>query len=106
MATIRQIWDTTTGKELRTLNGHNRSVYSLAVLSNNTLASGSGDYTIKLWDTNSGKLLKTLNGHKNWVRSLVVLPDKTLASGSEDKTIKIWDTLSGNLGPKLTKKSL
>jgi WD40 repeat protein len=44
-----KIWDTTSGKELKTLNGHTGSVNSLAVLPDNTLASGSDDRTIKIW---------------------------------------------------------
>ena len=30
-----------------------------------TIASGSGDKTIKLWDVNSGKELQSLTGHTN-----------------------------------------
>ena len=63
----------------------------LCVLSNEILASGSGDKTIKLWNTSNFTLLKTLNGHSKHVWSLVLLPNGYLASCSEDKTIKIWN---------------
>jgi WD40 repeat protein len=72
------------------LNGHTDWVLSLAVLSDNTLASSYEDRTIKIWDTTSGKELKTLSDHIRCVTSLAVLPDNTLASGSSDQTIKIW----------------
>ncbi|MGL4500740.1 MAG: AAA-like domain-containing protein, partial [Planktothrix sp.] len=56
-----------------------------------TIASGSGDNTIKLWNK-EGKLLQTLTGHENEVRSVSWSPDgQTIASGSSDKTIKLWN---------------
>ena len=56
-----------------------------------TLASGSGDKTIKLWDATTHACLATLSGHTGEVNSVSFSPDgKTLASGSRDKTIKLW----------------
>ena len=47
-ATIK-IWDTNTGKQIKTLEGHTYGINSLAVLPNGYLASGSEDTTIKIW---------------------------------------------------------
>src|SRR5437763_1563850 len=61
-----------------------------------TLASGSGDRTIKLWDVASGKEQATLIGHTDYLFSVAYSPDgKTLASASRDMTIKLWDVLTG-----------
>ncbi|MCC3408438.1 MAG: WD40 repeat domain-containing protein [Microcoleus sp. PH2017_10_PVI_O_A] len=61
-----------------------------------TLASGSGDNTIKLWDVTTGQEISTLKGHSNPVSSVNFSPDgKTLASGSGDNTIKLWDASLG-----------
>ena len=61
-----------------------------------TLASGSGDNTIKLWDVATGKEITTLEGHSAGVNRVIFSPDgKTLASGSGDKTIKLWDVATG-----------
>ncbi|WP_414579649.1 WD40 repeat domain-containing protein, partial [Anabaena sp. CCY 9402-a] len=61
-----------------------------------TLASGSGDKTIKLWNLETGKEIRTLNGHSEFVWSVSFSPDgKTLASGSDDKTIKLWNLETG-----------
>ena len=53
-------------KLLRTLAGHQDAVLSVAFdPQGGTLASGSGDKTVKLWEPASGKLLRTLEGHQN-----------------------------------------
>ncbi len=63
-----------------------------------TLASGSGQNTVKLWDAATGRELRTLQDHGDLFSSAVVAfsPDgKMLASGSENTTIKIWDATTG-----------
>jgi WD40 repeat protein len=50
------------GIEIKTLSGHTSSVYSLAVLPDGSLASGSVDTKIKIWDTLKGIEIKTLSG--------------------------------------------
>ncbi len=75
---------------MRTLSGHGSWVRSVAFDSNDILASGSDDYTIKLWNKNTGGLLRTLSGHGSWVRSVAFDSNDILASGSLDGTIKLW----------------
>ena len=59
-----KIWNPNDGTLKRTLTGHtNGHVYSLVVLPNGDLASGSADNTIKIWNPNDGTLKRTLTGH-------------------------------------------
>ncbi len=69
----------------------------MAELPDGTLASGSGDKTVRIWNTNSGLQLKVLQGHSDYVRSLLVLPDGTLTSCSDDGVINLWNTVSGSI---------
>ena len=56
-----------------------------------TLASGSGDTSIKIWEVGTCQLIDTLTGHSDQVNCITFSPDgKTLVSGSDDGTIKIW----------------
>lgn len=74
-----------------TLEGHQNAVLSVAFdPPGGTLASGSGDKTVKLWQARSGKLLRALEGHQNSVLSVAFDPQGgTLASGSSDRAVKL-----------------
>lgn len=80
---------------LTTLSGHTNCVTSLAVLSNERLASGSLDNLIKIWNVTTGKCEITLSGHTNYVSSIRMLSNGQLVSGSWDQTIKLWDISTG-----------
>ena len=84
-------------KILKTLNGHSKTVNSVAYSPDGTkIVSGSDDETIKIWDANKGEHLQTLRGHADYVNSVAYSPDGTkIISGSLDKTIKIWDANYG-----------
>jgi small GTP-binding protein len=86
-------------KLLRTLQGHQKMIYSLAFdPRGGLLASGSADMTVNLWEAQSGKLVRTLEGHQATVRGVAFDPQGgLLASGSDDKTVKLWEARSGKL---------
>ncbi|AFZ02279.1 WD40 repeat domain-containing protein [Calothrix sp. PCC 6303] len=90
--------------ERTTLIGHSDAVNGVAWSADGkTLASASGDKTIKIWDATTIKPLKTLTGHSDRVRGVVWNADgKTLASASSDTTIKLWDATTGKLLKTLT----
>jgi hypothetical protein len=57
-----------------------------------TLASASGDRTVRLWDLRSLEATsRVLRGHEREVRAVAFSPDgTTLASASLDRTVRLW----------------
>ena len=80
-------------QHIATLEGHTASVYSVSFSPDGiTLASGSGDGTVKLWNASTRDHIATLEGHTGSVYSVSFSPDGTiLASGSWDGTVKLWN---------------
>ena len=92
-----KVWDTASGRVLRTLDGHTDVVYK-GVLSpdEKVVASCSWDGKIKLWDLATGRELRMLTGHTDAIKAVAFSPDgKLLASVSNDGTLRLWDVLSG-----------
>jgi WD40 repeat protein len=56
-----------------------------------TIASGSGDGSVRIWEAATGRQLRELKGHGLWVWSVAFSPDgTTIASGSGDRSVRIW----------------
>lgn len=96
-----KLWDTQTGKLLRTLPGQS-DIRALAVAPDGkTLASGGMghstrpgsplEWTLKLWDTRTWTVQRTINGDAYFISTLAFSPDgKLLAGGGADGTVKLW----------------
>ena len=112
------LWDSTTGKDLKTLMGHNGRIVSVAFSPDGTtLASGGWDGNIiRLWDTITGKHIKTFPcGGIPF--ALVFNPDGTALTGVMNSPptyaptagapslfprdpgnfIRLWDVATGNI---------
>jgi WD40 repeat protein len=82
---------------VRTLAGHSREVYCVAMSADGRWAvSASQDDTLKVWDLESGHELRTLAGHSAPVHGVARSADgRRAVSASMDNTLKVWDLETG-----------
>ncbi len=91
------LYQTETGKDLKTLRGHTGNISSLAISPDNRiLVSVSGeDWTIKIWDLEQGTLIKDIGEDVGPVTTVAFEPrGKFFVTGAigNDRTIKFWDS--------------
>lgn len=109
-----RLWDATTGKPLRELDGEFKKIYIAAAAyspDGKLLALGRGGEAdgnngkVFLIDPATGKKLRELTpGHQYGATDLAFHPDgKHLASSGRDTVVRIWDTTSGKLIKELGK---
>ena len=93
-----KLWETATGKELLTLEGHDESIQSVAFSPCGKFAlTGSIDTTARIWSLETAEEVVSLEGHKYTVQSAVFSPDGTkVLTGSRDYMVKLWDVKTGD----------
>ena len=81
--------------EMEKYEMHTNWISKIVQISENKIATSSGDNTIKIWEfvnEKKLKLIKTLNKHKSTVISIAKIKDKNwLVSISYDNKLIIWD---------------
>jgi WD repeat-containing protein 48 len=71
------------------------SVYALGA-TNNMIASGGPESTVRVWDARTGKRITKLVGHTDNIRDVLVSQDgTTIMTASSDRTVKVWSTMAG-----------
>jgi len=104
-----KIWDASSGRELKSLTGHNKIITAVAFSPDgHTVVSGSADKTLRFWDTSSGQELRTIiadgdeindgeaYGGIGGVTSVAFSPNgKTIVAGNFHKELKLWDVATG-----------
>ncbi|MEQ8626742.1 caspase family protein [Ekhidna sp.] len=96
-----KIWDALSGKEIRSLFGHNHTVNGFS-LYGNTLASSSADGTAGVWDISTGEMLWRSEKFRDYVTSIDFSSDgKLLAIGSYADSVSIYTTSDYSLVKKI-----
>ncbi len=90
---VIKVWDLSSRKCVRTVNAHSDSVWSLCILYDGRVVSGSTDSTVRVWENlvDSSTIAAEFAGHAGKVRKLISF-GPTLFSGGADSTIRVWDT--------------
>jgi WD40 repeat protein len=96
------IYNINDGNLVSSLKGHASLVNDLVQISDELLASASGDETLRIWNLTTNTCKFNLTGHTGVVFGLKQITSNILASGSSDTTIKLWDITSGQLIRTLT----
>ena len=112
-----KVWNTITGDELLTLEGHRNVVYAIAFNNpyGDKIITGSFgecfcktsgwtvdrlnvvDKTCKLWNSETGQLYHTYRGHATEIVCLSFNPQGTvIATGSMDNSARLWDVETGD----------
>jgi WD40 repeat protein len=76
-----------------------RVVQSLAFSRDgDTLASVSGDNTVKLWDVTTSEVIKTLNGHsKSHNNTIAFSPNSEILATGSGNSVILWDVATGEV---------
>ncbi len=90
-----QIYNYQTGYLIQTLIGHTSSVWSIEMLSEQFMASGSNDKRVIIWDLSSYSIKYTLTGHNSAVYCIKRLSSNLIASGDGSGKIIVWNWFTG-----------
>lgn len=95
--TRMKLWDTQSGRELRSFVGHDEAVVAVAFAPDGRRAiSGSHDGTARLWELETGRQLRVFRVEHSWIHGVAISPDgaNALIAGS-DGTVRRWELASG-----------
>ena len=96
-----RVWNGQTGKDvcyLATRGGRNCPLNCVAFhpTSDQLIAVGSWDGSVRIWDTFNRKRVKVLKGHRTSVQACVYAPSgRHIVSAALDGEVKVWSTKSG-----------
>ena len=91
-----KVWDTTSGKDLLTLNEEDASLSLTMYSPDGSFIAGSSEKTITIFDARTGNPRFRLTGHTDAITAIDFSPDGThLASGSGNGEIIIWNLVDG-----------
>jgi hypothetical protein len=100
---IIRILDVRTGSLRGELLGHDQDIYDIDIGRDGcTMASGSGDRTVRVWDIGTLQTKMVLGVEDGVVCVAISTDSATVAAGGLNKVIWIWDLTTGYLRKRLS----
>ena len=101
--TVR-VWDVTSGKQLRSFQGHMTQVTAVAARGDGKqIASASEDGAIRMWDLNTTDDHRALTDATDSLWAVAFSPDgKRVAAAGSDRSIRVYHPETGKLEATLT----
>jgi WD40 repeat protein len=97
-----RVWDVTTGKELRFLEGHSGGVMDIGISSSGRLALSAGRDEVRFWDLERGTELRAMRVEGREIRAAAISPDGSIGvSGDGEGQIRLWDLRNSAHGDKI-----
>ncbi|ORY06319.1 WD40 repeat-like protein [Basidiobolus meristosporus CBS 931.73] len=96
-----KLWNPTSGKCIKTYEGHGWEVLDISIASDNSkFTSCGGDKSAFLWDVTTGHIIRKFSGHFHRINCVDFNFDATvIASGSYDASVRLWDCRSSGRHP-------
>eukprot|EP00931_Biecheleriopsis_adriatica_P051700 TRINITY_DN30018_c0_g1_i1.p1 TRINITY_DN30018_c0_g1~~TRINITY_DN30018_c0_g1_i1.p1 ORF type:complete len:528 (+),score=107.93 TRINITY_DN30018_c0_g1_i1:293-1876(+) len=87
-----QLWDTSSGQLLHTLNGHQGAVRDAALSPDGQLLlTASTDATARLWSCRTGSCLEVVRGHQKALSLCAFAPNQaSFLTAAQDGSVKVW----------------
>jgi WD40 repeat protein len=94
-----KVWDAMTGKQIASLEGDKRSVRTVAISPDGSIAvTASEDGTARIWDVATGALLHVISVSREPIITAAFFHNGAIvATGAENGTVREWDTAKGSL---------
>ncbi|KAL8141853.1 hypothetical protein V2J09_014885 [Rumex salicifolius] len=91
---VAYVWDIRAGKQMHKLTGHSKWIRSIRLV-DDTLITGSDDWTARVWSASRGTCDVVLASHAGPILSVEYSPlDKGIITGSSDGLIRFWENTS------------
>lgn len=91
-----RIWDSDTGKELRSLDNHKGGAHLISLSADGKwLASCDFNSELFLWEFDTGKIRQRFRSRDRVLHALSLSPNGKILATSNLKTLRLWDTDTG-----------